>query len=100
MEQERRKFLETSRLRVEATREEHFSNAALIMRERATKAGKHKRVLDTTNHSPGEAPKLLLALGVLCSPAANIMDEPSNHLDLLSIIALEQALQDYPGVPV
>lgn len=55
------------------------------------------RVLDTTSPSPGEARKLLLALGVLSNPSVIIMDEPTNHLDLPSVTALERALTEYPG---
>ena len=58
------------------------------------------RVMDTTALSPGEARKLLLAIGVLGQPSAIVMDEPTNHLDLPSIAALEATLQEYPGALV
>ncbi len=55
------------------------------------------RILEGCATSPGEMRKLLLALGVLSSPALIVMDEPTNHLDLHSVEALEQALAGYPG---
>ena len=56
------------------------------------------RILEGCATSPGEMRKLLLALGVLSSPALIVMDEPTNHLDLHSVEALERALAGYPGV--
>ncbi len=47
--------------------------------------------------SPGEARKLLLALGLARGAWALVLDEPSNHLDLPAIERLEAALLDYPG---
>lgn len=55
------------------------------------------RMLEGCATSPGEMRKLLLALGVLSSPALIVMDEPTNHLDLHSVEALERALAGYPG---
>jgi len=49
-------------------------------------------VLETETPSPGEARKILLALGMLRSPQLIILDEPTNHLDLPSIECLEAAL--------
>jgi macrolide transport system ATP-binding/permease protein len=54
------------------------------------------RLLDSTEPSPGETRKLLLALGMTYAPHIIIMDEPTNHLDLPSIECLEQALADCP----
>jgi len=59
-----------------------------------------ERVMNTTAPSPGEARKLLLAMGVLEQPSAIVMDEPTNHLDLPSIAALETTLIEYPGALV
>jgi ATPase subunit of ABC transporter with duplicated ATPase domains len=42
--------------------------------------------------SPGETRKLLIARGILSSPAIIVMDEPVNHLDLSSIRLLEETL--------
>jgi len=55
-----------------------------------------QRLLDSAEPSPGELRKLLLALGVLRSPYLIILDEPTNHMDLVSIQCLEEALADCP----
>ena len=55
------------------------------------------KLLDTTEPSPGELRKLMLALGVKEAPSLIIMDEPTNHLDLPSIISLESALKTCPA---
>jgi ATPase subunit of ABC transporter with duplicated ATPase domains len=47
--------------------------------------------------SPGEARKLLLALGLDRHAWALVLDEPTNHLDLPTVERLEAALADYPG---
>ena len=54
------------------------------------------RLLASTTPSPGETRKLLLAIGMTYAPHITIMDEPTNHMDLLSIDCLEQALSDCP----
>lgn len=54
------------------------------------------RLLETTQPSPGEMRKILLALGIIKSPHLVIMDEPTNHLDLPAIECLEAALADCP----
>jgi len=54
------------------------------------------RLLASDDPSPGETRKLLLALGMLGAPHIIIMDEPTNHMDLPSIEALEAALADCP----
>jgi macrolide transport system ATP-binding/permease protein len=54
------------------------------------------RLLASDEPSPGETRKLLLALGMLGAPHIIIMDEPTNHMDLPSIEALETALADCP----
>jgi len=54
------------------------------------------RLLDSTEPSPGETRKLLLAIGMTYAPHIIIMDEPTNHMDLPSIECLEQALSDCP----
>ncbi len=51
-----------------------------------------KRILDTEIPSPGETRKLLLGLGITKNPHIIIMDEPTNHMDLVSIECLEDAL--------
>ena len=51
-----------------------------------------RRVLETTDPSPGELRKLFFALGLSRSPHLIVMDEPTNHLDIISISSLEEAL--------
>lgn len=54
------------------------------------------RLLESTEPSPGEVRKILLATGIASQPHLIVMDEPTNHLDLPSIECLEQALADCP----
>lgn len=54
------------------------------------------RLLESALPSPGEARKLLLALGIVRGPHLIVMDEPTNHMDLPGILCLEQALADCP----
>jgi len=54
------------------------------------------RLLASAEPSPGETRKLLLALGMVRTPHIVILDEPTNHMDLPSIEALESALADCP----
>ncbi len=53
-----------------------------------------KRILETEIPSPGETRKLLLGLGITKNPYIIIMDEPTNHMDIVSIECLEDALQN------
>lgn len=53
-------------------------------------------LLNSRLPSPGEARKLMLALGMQRQPHIILMDEPTNHLDLPSIEALESALKECP----
>jgi len=55
-----------------------------------------ERLLESTEPSPGELRKLLLALGMRRQPELMLLDEPTNHLDLPSIECLEQALDACP----
>ncbi len=54
------------------------------------------RLLESALPSPGEVRKLLLALGIVRGPHLIVMDEPTNHMDLPSILCLEEALADCP----
>jgi ATPase subunit of ABC transporter with duplicated ATPase domains len=55
------------------------------------------RLLASVDPSPGEARKLLLALGMGRHAWALLLDEPTNHLDLPTVERLEEALAAYPG---
>ncbi|MHC4644639.1 MAG: ATP-binding cassette domain-containing protein [Planctomycetota bacterium] len=55
-----------------------------------------ERLLNSAEPSPGEARKLLLAIGMTYAPHIIVMDEPTNHMDLPSIMCLEEALSDCP----
>ncbi len=59
-----------------------------------------QRLLESGTPSPGEARKILVALGVLNQVSAIFMDEPTNYLDLPSVLALEATLKEYPGALV
>lgn len=56
-----------------------------------------ERILNTEKPSPGELRKLTLGLGLLKTPELIIMDEPTNHMDLPSVLCLENALKDFKG---
>jgi ATPase subunit of ABC transporter with duplicated ATPase domains len=55
------------------------------------------RLLISAQPSPGEARKLLLALGFAKQARVLILDEPENHLDLPAVERLEAGLGEYPG---
>jgi ATPase subunit of ABC transporter with duplicated ATPase domains len=55
------------------------------------------RLLASRQPSPGEARKLMLALGLGRSAWGLVLDEPTNHLDLPSVERLGEALAAYPG---
>jgi hypothetical protein len=42
------------------------------------------RLLESTEPSPGEVRKILLAMGITHEPNLIVMDEPTNHMDLPS----------------
>jgi len=56
-----------------------------------------KKLQDSVIPSPGETRKLMIAQGLLQNPSLIILDEPTNHMDLDSIISLEAALRSYGG---
>ena len=58
------------------------------------------KLQDSLIPSPGEVRKLMIAKGLLESPSLIILDEPTNHMDLDSIISLEVALKEYNGTMI
>lgn len=54
-------------------------------------------LLQSSSPSPGETRKLMLALGMTERPGLIIMDEPTNHMDLVATESLEAALRSYDG---
>ena len=59
-----------------------------------------KKLQDSYAPSPGELRKLMIAQGLLQNPSLIILDEPTNHMDLDSILLLESALQEYNGAMI
>jgi len=55
------------------------------------------KLQDSFIPSPGEVRKLMIAKGLLESPSLIILDEPTNHMDLDSVLSLELALKEYNG---
>jgi len=55
-----------------------------------------KRLITSQSPSPGETRKLMLSLGVLNLSQVIIMDEPTNHMDVISVMCLEDALKECP----
>lgn len=55
------------------------------------------RVLASNDPSPGEARKIMLAMGLGTHAWGLVLDELTNHLDLPTIERLEVALSSYPG---
>lgn len=55
------------------------------------------KLQDSVIPSPGEVRKLMIAKGLLQSPSLIILDEPTNHMDLDSIVSLESAFKEYNG---
>ena len=58
------------------------------------------KLQDSLIPSPGEVRKLMIAKGLLQSPSLIILDEPTNHMDLDSILSLELALKEYNGTMI
>jgi len=59
-----------------------------------------ERILAGDALSPGEARKLMIAMGVIRQPQLILLDEPTNHLDVVATEALEDALAEYGGALV
>jgi len=58
------------------------------------------KLQDSFMPSPGEIRKLMIAKGLLNNPSLIILDEPTNHMDLDSILSLEIALKQYDGTMI
>lgn len=58
------------------------------------------KLQDSLIPSPGEVRKLMIAKGLLERPSLIILDEPTNHMDLDSILSLEVALKEYSGTMI
>lgn len=58
------------------------------------------KLQDSFIPSPGEVRKLMIAKGLLESPSLIILDEPTNHMDLDSVLSLEAALLEYNGTMI
>lgn len=58
------------------------------------------KLQDSFIPSPGEVRKLMIAQGLLQSPSLIILDEPTNHMDLDSVLSLEIALTQYNGTMI
>jgi len=54
-----------------------------------------KKLLNSKTASPGELRKLLIAKALLDEIELIILDEPTNHMDLDSIVSIEEALKEY-----
>lgn len=58
------------------------------------------KLQDSFIPSPGEIRKMMIAKGLLQSPSLIILDEPTNHMDLDSVLSLEIALKEYNGTMI
>lgn len=56
-----------------------------------------KALLQSKAPSAGEIRKLLIAKDLANNPPLIILDEPTNHMDLDSIVATEEALEEFGG---
>lgn len=59
-----------------------------------------KALLQSKTPSPGEVRKLLIAKDLANNPSLIILDEPTNHMDIDSIISIEKALAEFQGAVI
>ncbi len=88
--------LEQSQKLIEDTRQLPKEQLGQVMAFVSRLGSRPGRLMESASPSPGETRKLMLALGMLRAPHLIIMDEPTNHMDLPSIEALENALASCP----
>ena len=87
---------EDSRVLLEQIKKLPDAERGRIMTTISRLGSRPARLLESAQPSPGEVRKLLLALGIVRGPHLIVMDEPTNHMDLPSILCLEDALADCP----
>jgi ATPase subunit of ABC transporter with duplicated ATPase domains len=87
---------EDSRVLLEQIKKLPDTERGRIMTTISRLGSRPARLLESAQPSPGEVRKLLLALGIVRGPHLIVMDEPTNHMDLPSILCLEDALTDCP----
>lgn len=87
---------EESRNLLEQARQLSDSQLGHLMNIVSRLGSRPERLLASDEPSPGETRKLMLALGMVRVPHLIVMDEPTNHMDLPSVEALEAALADCP----
>lgn len=59
-----------------------------------------KALLQSKTPSPGEIRKLLIAKELYNNPSLIILDEPTNHMDIDSIMSIEKALKEFQGAVI
>ncbi|WP_373070016.1 ATP-binding cassette domain-containing protein [Sulfurimonas sp.] len=59
-----------------------------------------KALLQSKTPSPGEIRKLLIAKDLSNNPPLIILDEPTNHMDIDSIMSIEKALTEFQGAVI
>lgn len=79
----------------ETLAEEEYWQAELLLSELGFQP--HEWVLPIEQCSGGQQMRLLLARAIIHQPDLLLLDEPSNHLDLPSLIWLEQFLTKWKG---
>jgi ATPase subunit of ABC transporter with duplicated ATPase domains len=87
---------ESSRSLLDQARQLSDSQLGHLMNIVSRLGSRPERLLASDEPSPGETRKLMLAMGMVRVPHLIVMDEPTNHMDLPSIEALETALIDCP----